>query len=165
MLSQLWGWCFSFIVMLRSCLILFRTLQSPDEIVDKSLRSFDGSTTCEDFVGLAQSWLNKIQVLQNLVMKCSFWSLCHCDAHSDWMLLRDLEGLHNLCWICHAFRYSGLNYCTAIMKWLSFHLSIFCISYCSYILCFAAVEIVEWCFRWNKSKWASSFRILCLGIP
>jgi nicotinate phosphoribosyltransferase len=34
---------------------------SPDEIVDKSLRSKDGSTTCEDFVNLAQTWLNKIK--------------------------------------------------------------------------------------------------------
>lgn len=34
---------------------------SPDEIVDKSLRSSDGSTTCEDFISLVQSWLSKIQ--------------------------------------------------------------------------------------------------------
>lgn len=38
-------------------------LQSPDEIVDKSLRSSDGSTTCEDFISLVQSWLSKIQVI------------------------------------------------------------------------------------------------------
>ncbi|KAM7252029.1 hypothetical protein ACFE04_023912 [Oxalis oulophora] len=34
---------------------------SPDEIVEKSLKSSDGSKTCEDFVSLVQSWLNKIQ--------------------------------------------------------------------------------------------------------
>ncbi|XP_030498609.1 nicotinate phosphoribosyltransferase 1 [Cannabis sativa] len=37
------------------------SFMSPDEIVDKSLRSKDGSTTCEDFVNLAQTWLNKIK--------------------------------------------------------------------------------------------------------
>ncbi|XP_011008522.1 PREDICTED: nicotinate phosphoribosyltransferase-like [Populus euphratica] len=34
---------------------------SPDEIVDKSLRSADGSRSCEDLVSLAQTWLSKIQ--------------------------------------------------------------------------------------------------------
>lgn len=37
------------------------SFMSPDEIVDKSLRNADGSTTCEDFVSLVQTWLNKIQ--------------------------------------------------------------------------------------------------------
>ncbi|GMH14796.1 hypothetical protein Nepgr_016637 [Nepenthes gracilis] len=37
------------------------SFMSPDEIVYKSLQSFDGSTTCEDFVGLVQTWLNKFQ--------------------------------------------------------------------------------------------------------
>ncbi|CAL5326242.1 unnamed protein product [Camellia sinensis] len=36
-------------------------LQSPDEIVEKSLKSHDGSSTCEDFVSLAQTWLSKIK--------------------------------------------------------------------------------------------------------
>uniref|UniRef100_A0A7N0UDJ0 Nicotinate phosphoribosyltransferase n=2 Tax=Kalanchoe fedtschenkoi TaxID=63787 RepID=A0A7N0UDJ0_KALFE len=34
---------------------------SPNEIIEKSLRSCDGSRTCEDFVGLVQAWLNKLQ--------------------------------------------------------------------------------------------------------
>ncbi|KAK4779192.1 hypothetical protein SAY86_006720 [Trapa natans] len=42
------------------------SFMSPDEIVDKSLCSLDGSTTCEDFVALAQSWLNKIQRSKSL---------------------------------------------------------------------------------------------------
>ncbi|KAG6605206.1 Nicotinate phosphoribosyltransferase 2 [Cucurbita argyrosperma subsp. argyrosperma] len=39
---------------------------SPDEIKDKSLRSSDGSRTCEDFLSAAQMWLNKIQWLPSL---------------------------------------------------------------------------------------------------
>ncbi|CAM8985739.1 unnamed protein product [Rhodiola kirilowii] len=39
---------------------------SPDEIIEKSLRSSDGSSTCEDFVGLVQAWLNKLQWLPEL---------------------------------------------------------------------------------------------------
>jgi hypothetical protein len=42
---------------------LFSNLQSPDEIIDKSLHSSDGSSICEDFVSLVQTWLSKIQVL------------------------------------------------------------------------------------------------------
>ncbi|OIW09714.1 hypothetical protein TanjilG_21240 [Lupinus angustifolius] len=34
---------------------------SLDEIIDKSLRRKDGSSTCEDFVSLVQTWLSKIQ--------------------------------------------------------------------------------------------------------
>ncbi|XP_057493500.1 nicotinate phosphoribosyltransferase 1-like isoform X2 [Actinidia eriantha] len=34
---------------------------SPDEIMDKSLQSRDGSSTCEDFVSLVQTWLRKIK--------------------------------------------------------------------------------------------------------
>uniref|UniRef100_A0A7N0TAH9 Nicotinate phosphoribosyltransferase n=1 Tax=Kalanchoe fedtschenkoi TaxID=63787 RepID=A0A7N0TAH9_KALFE len=34
---------------------------SPDEIIEKSLRHCDGSSTCEDFVGLVQACLNKLQ--------------------------------------------------------------------------------------------------------
>ncbi|KAL5752985.1 hypothetical protein ACOSP7_023164 [Xanthoceras sorbifolium] len=37
------------------------SFMSPDEIVEKSLQSSDGSYTCEDFVSLVQTWLNKIQ--------------------------------------------------------------------------------------------------------
>ncbi|GAB4848988.1 Nicotinate phosphoribosyltransferase 2 [Ancistrocladus abbreviatus] len=37
------------------------SFMTPDEITDKSLQSFDGSTTCEDFVNLVQTWLNRIQ--------------------------------------------------------------------------------------------------------
>lgn len=43
---------------------LFSHLQSPDEIVGKSVHSSDGSTTCEDFVSLVQTWLSKIQVFR-----------------------------------------------------------------------------------------------------
>ncbi|KAH0466265.1 hypothetical protein IEQ34_006368 [Dendrobium chrysotoxum] len=38
---------------------------STDEIVDKSLCSHDGSSTCEDFVNAVRSWLNKLQVLSD----------------------------------------------------------------------------------------------------
>ncbi|KAF9678512.1 hypothetical protein SADUNF_Sadunf07G0042600 [Salix dunnii] len=34
---------------------------SPDEIIDKSLQSADGSSSCEDFVSLVQTWINKFQ--------------------------------------------------------------------------------------------------------
>ncbi|KAL8160459.1 hypothetical protein V2J09_001996 [Rumex salicifolius] len=34
---------------------------SPDEIIDKSLQSFDGSTCCKDFVSLVENWLEKIK--------------------------------------------------------------------------------------------------------
>ncbi|KAK9948937.1 hypothetical protein M0R45_004490 [Rubus argutus] len=37
------------------------SFMSPDEIIDKSLHSSDKRSTCEDFVSLAQTWLNKIQ--------------------------------------------------------------------------------------------------------
>jgi len=37
-------------------------VQSLDEITDKSLRGKDGSSRCDDFVSLVQTWLNKIQV-------------------------------------------------------------------------------------------------------
>ncbi|KAK7331062.1 hypothetical protein VNO77_25273 [Canavalia gladiata] len=35
---------------------------SLDEITDKSLRRKDGSSTCDDFVSLVQTWLSKIQL-------------------------------------------------------------------------------------------------------
>ncbi|XP_044485120.1 nicotinate phosphoribosyltransferase 2-like [Mangifera indica] len=37
------------------------SFMSPDEIIEKSLKSSDGSHTCEDFVSLVQTWLNKIK--------------------------------------------------------------------------------------------------------
>ncbi|XP_038709814.1 nicotinate phosphoribosyltransferase 2-like isoform X2 [Tripterygium wilfordii] len=37
------------------------SFMSPDEIIEKTLRSSDGSSSCEDFVSLVQTWLNKIQ--------------------------------------------------------------------------------------------------------
>ncbi|KAA0045776.1 nicotinate phosphoribosyltransferase 2 [Cucumis melo var. makuwa] len=42
------------------------SFMSPDEIIDKSLRSSDGSRTCEDFLSAVQTWLNKIQWLPSL---------------------------------------------------------------------------------------------------
>ncbi|KAJ4965263.1 hypothetical protein NE237_017112 [Protea cynaroides] len=39
---------------------------SPDEIVDKSICSSDGSSICEDFVSLVQTWLSKIQLTPSL---------------------------------------------------------------------------------------------------
>ncbi|MBA0620234.1 hypothetical protein Godav_005990, partial [Gossypium davidsonii] len=39
---------------------------SPDEILERSLCSSDGSSTCEDFVTLVHSWLSKIQWLKSL---------------------------------------------------------------------------------------------------
>lgn len=47
-----------------SSLHRFANFQGTDEIVDKSLKSKDGLTTCEDFVNLAQTWLSKIKVFQ-----------------------------------------------------------------------------------------------------
>ncbi|XP_028056428.1 nicotinate phosphoribosyltransferase 2-like isoform X3 [Camellia sinensis] len=41
------------------------SFMSPDEIVEKSLKSHDGSSTCEDFVSLAQTWLSKIKVMRS----------------------------------------------------------------------------------------------------
>ncbi|KAH7520197.1 nicotinate phosphoribosyltransferase 2 [Ziziphus jujuba] len=37
------------------------SFMSPDEIVDRLLTSRDGSTICEDFVSLVQTWLSKVQ--------------------------------------------------------------------------------------------------------
>lgn len=37
------------------------SFMSLDEIVEKSLQSRDGSSTCEDFVSLVQTWLSKIK--------------------------------------------------------------------------------------------------------
>ncbi|KAL4013069.1 hypothetical protein IC575_025223 [Cucumis melo] len=42
------------------------SFMSPDEIIDKSLRSSDGSRTCEDFLSAVQTLLNKIQWLPSL---------------------------------------------------------------------------------------------------
>ncbi|KAG9137996.1 hypothetical protein Leryth_019378 [Lithospermum erythrorhizon] len=37
------------------------SFMSPDEILDKSLNSSDGTTLCEDFVSLVQAWLRKLK--------------------------------------------------------------------------------------------------------
>ncbi|KAI8029273.1 Nicotinate phosphoribosyltransferase 1 [Camellia lanceoleosa] len=37
------------------------SFMSPDEIMEKSLQTRDGSSTCEDFVSLVQTWLSKIK--------------------------------------------------------------------------------------------------------
>ncbi|GMI68821.1 nicotinate phosphoribosyltransferase 1 [Hibiscus trionum] len=42
------------------------SFMGPDEILEKSLCSSDGSSTCEDFVTRVQSWLSKIQSLKSL---------------------------------------------------------------------------------------------------
>ncbi|XP_043713142.1 nicotinate phosphoribosyltransferase 2-like [Telopea speciosissima] len=42
------------------------SFMSLDEIVDKSIRSSDGSSICEDFVSLVQTWLSKIQWTNSL---------------------------------------------------------------------------------------------------
>ncbi|KAJ4964277.1 hypothetical protein NE237_024216 [Protea cynaroides] len=42
------------------------SFMSLDEIVDKSIRSIDGSSVCEDFVSLVQTWLSKIQWIHSL---------------------------------------------------------------------------------------------------
>ncbi|KAK8717479.1 hypothetical protein V6N13_044747 [Hibiscus sabdariffa] len=42
------------------------SFMGPDEILERSLCSSDGSSTCEDFVTLVQSWLSKIQSLKSL---------------------------------------------------------------------------------------------------
>ncbi|XP_010270171.1 PREDICTED: nicotinate phosphoribosyltransferase 1-like isoform X2 [Nelumbo nucifera] len=41
------------------------SFMSPNEIIDKSLCRNDGSSTCEDFVSLVQTWLRKIQVMRS----------------------------------------------------------------------------------------------------
>lgn len=55
-----------------SLLLFTYDMQSPDEIIHKSLRSSDGSRTCEDFLSAVQMWLNKIQVFDNYVIETSF---------------------------------------------------------------------------------------------
>ena len=52
--------------------MIMSDLQSPDEIIDKSLRSSDGSRTCEDFLSAVQTWLNKIQVFDHYVFEVLF---------------------------------------------------------------------------------------------
>ncbi|KAL9464295.1 hypothetical protein AB3S75_001987 [Citrus x aurantiifolia] len=42
------------------------SFMSPDEIIEKSLESSDGSHTSEDFVSLVQTWLSKIQWSKSL---------------------------------------------------------------------------------------------------
>ncbi|XP_052481102.1 nicotinate phosphoribosyltransferase 2 isoform X2 [Gossypium raimondii] len=42
------------------------SFMSPDEILERSLCSSDGSSTCEDFVTLVHSWFSKIQWLKSL---------------------------------------------------------------------------------------------------
>ncbi|XP_010270163.1 PREDICTED: nicotinate phosphoribosyltransferase 1-like isoform X1 [Nelumbo nucifera] len=42
------------------------SFMSPNEIIDKSLCRNDGSSTCEDFVSLVQTWLRKIQWTHSL---------------------------------------------------------------------------------------------------
>ncbi|KAL7141405.1 hypothetical protein ABFS83_08G050800 [Erythranthe nasuta] len=42
------------------------SFMSPDEIVEKSLNSFDGSSVCKDFVSSVQSWLSKLKRSQLL---------------------------------------------------------------------------------------------------
>ncbi|XP_058091346.1 nicotinate phosphoribosyltransferase 2-like isoform X1 [Magnolia sinica] len=42
------------------------SFMSPDEIIDKTICSCDGSVTCEDFVSRVQSWLNKLQWAESL---------------------------------------------------------------------------------------------------
>ncbi|KAK3020013.1 hypothetical protein RJ639_004973 [Escallonia herrerae] len=37
------------------------SFMSPDEIIEKSLNTSDGSSMCEDFVSLVQAWLSKIK--------------------------------------------------------------------------------------------------------
>lgn len=37
------------------------SFMSPDEIVEKSLQRNDGSSVCDDFVSLVQTWLNKLK--------------------------------------------------------------------------------------------------------
>ncbi|GFQ06122.1 nicotinate phosphoribosyltransferase [Phtheirospermum japonicum] len=40
---------------------LFLGELSTDEITEKSLKSFDGSTVCEDFLSMVQAWLSKLK--------------------------------------------------------------------------------------------------------
>ncbi|ONK71010.1 uncharacterized protein A4U43_C04F3790 [Asparagus officinalis] len=42
------------------------SFMSLDEIVNKTLRSYDGSSTCDDFVSLVECWLNKMQRADSL---------------------------------------------------------------------------------------------------
>ncbi|KAK6924039.1 Nicotinate phosphoribosyltransferase C-terminal domain, partial [Dillenia turbinata] len=70
--------------------------KSPDEIIEKSLDS-DGSSTCEDFVSLVQTWLSKISGYHHYVAfsvrqtKVSWQlSLCLGIPHSSEKLRRNL---------------------------------------------------------------------------
>ncbi|KAI7728261.1 hypothetical protein M8C21_022963 [Ambrosia artemisiifolia] len=42
------------------------SFMGPDEIIEKSLKSHDGSRTCEDFIGVVQTWLSKLKRLSIL---------------------------------------------------------------------------------------------------
>ncbi|KAE8686026.1 Nicotinate phosphoribosyltransferase [Hibiscus syriacus] len=46
------------------------SFMGPDEILERSLCSSDGSSTCEDFLTLVQSWLSKIQSLKSPGSTC-----------------------------------------------------------------------------------------------
>ena len=43
-------------------------MQSSDEITEKSLKNSDGSNVCEDFVGLVQAWLIKLEVYNETML-------------------------------------------------------------------------------------------------
>ncbi|KAK1439002.1 hypothetical protein QVD17_04817 [Tagetes erecta] len=42
------------------------SFMGPDEIIEKSLKSHDGSRTCEDFISVVQTWLSKLKRLSIL---------------------------------------------------------------------------------------------------
>ncbi|KAI3813362.1 hypothetical protein L1987_18084 [Smallanthus sonchifolius] len=42
------------------------SFMGPDEIIEKSLKSYDGSRICEDFVSVVQTWLSKLKRLSIL---------------------------------------------------------------------------------------------------
>nr|GEX74965.1 nicotinate phosphoribosyltransferase 2-like [Tanacetum cinerariifolium] len=42
------------------------SFMGPDEIIEKSLKSLDGSRVCEDFLGAVQTWLSKLKRLSKL---------------------------------------------------------------------------------------------------
>lgn len=86
-LFMTWGtFCYvSSVTYMCPLLCLSYDLQSLDEITDRSLRRKDGSSTCEDFVSLVQTWLSKIQVLGYISIY--IFKLCRVDGNwYDWAI-------------------------------------------------------------------------------
>ncbi|MED6149774.1 Nicotinate phosphoribosyltransferase 2 [Stylosanthes scabra] len=81
---------------------------SLDEIIDKSLRRKDSSSTCEDFVSLVQAWLNKIQWSSSLRGIFGETNQSECKNHFKAVLEQVMRsGIPNFCAVALALRDLG----------------------------------------------------------